>query len=438
VKAHHKLLIALLCVAVACIAFTPLATVAQEPHPVPTAAQMAADPMVSAAVEQAWTDSQAGDKDNRHEEGGWIVQNTATGALSVVRWPAGGRSSITPSARPAIPCHRVVGHFHTHPNPETDEDGKKWEQGPSDADNNFANNTGLPGLIRNAAGTETYGPATADPEKNPHTPLEGATIPDVPDTNQPPNQTLTTTVPINYCAPMATINILHYWDVVMEDPNAIGVTAGLVPETAAEYLGYFMNTNDTGSPDRPKMPHAGTYDMDMMPGTLEFVRWDMLNNFPVILDPNSPALPAGKSGYNWSIFTHYEFMVSGDDAFDILQAEIDEGRPLVASFVYWNPQDMDISVYAPGSDEIVMHVFAWGEPTGGSEDPLEEWNGQEGYEGIGHAVTVVGYVLGWDANDEGPLDYVIVHDNWASTPSYMAIPWAFWNSLTVVSPVLIP
>jgi len=43
--------------------------VAQELPALPTAAQMAADPTVSAAIAQAWADSQAGDPDNRHRRG---------------------------------------------------------------------------------------------------------------------------------------------------------------------------------------------------------------------------------------------------------------------------------------------------------------------------------------------------------------------------------
>ena len=133
---------------------------------------------------------------------------------------------------------------------------------------------------------------------------------------------------------------------------------------------------------------------------------------------------------------HYEFML-GEEGFALYQAEIDAGRPLVVCFKYWNPIDLDIAVYAPGSEEIVVHVFAWGELAEGSEDPEEEWNwwqGGEGYECIGHAVTGVGYILNWDADDSGPADYVIVHDNWSSTPSYMAIPWAQWNSMHTVDP----
>jgi len=46
-------------------------------------------------------------------------------------------------------------------------------------------------------------------------------------------------------------------------------------------------------------------------------------------------------------------------------------------------------------------------------------------------VTGVGYVLDWDPDGSGPLpvdDYVIVHDNWPTTPRNVAIPWANWKS----------
>jgi hypothetical protein len=236
---------------------------------------------------------------------------------------------------------------------------------------------------------------------------------------------------------MAMVNILYYWDVVMGHPNAFGVMAGLPPETVAEYLGYFMNTNDTGSPDRIKFPHSGTYNMDMEPGALEYVRWDMANPFPMMPDPTAPVLPPGKTGYTWTVVTHYAEML-GELGFNMLRDQIDEGRPHVVSFMYWNPEDTGLRFTDADTGQKIT-VFAWGEPTTGSEDPEEEWNWQEGYEGIGHAVTVVGYVPDWDPGESGtPMHYVIVHDNWASTPSYMAIPWLHWKSLTVVSPVLIP
>lgn len=441
-KLRQTVLTGILCVLLACLAWSPV-VVADDPPLAPTAAEMAADPVVSAAIEQAWIDSQAGDKDNRHEEGGWIVQNTETGELSVVRWPAGTRDEITPSPLPQIPCHRVVGEFHTHPNPPVDEEGTEWEQGPSESDMRAAADQGLPAIVRNGAGTVTYGAHRADPVENPHTPLpveeNSSVIPDVPDTDQPPTDELDQTIPTNYCAPMAMINILHYWDVVIQHPNAVGVTAGLSPETAAEYLGYFMNTNNTGSPDRPNVQHVGTYDMDVMPGTLDFVRWDEANPFPVMPAPMPPALPEGKNGYDWTVFTHYKEML-GEMGFQMLRDQIDEGRPHVVSFRYWNPLDTGLRFTDAATGQKIT-VFTWGEYAPGSEEPNpeEEWNDWEGEEGIGHSVTVVGYVPDWDPEESGtPMDYVIVHDNWPGTPSYMAIPWLHWNSLTIVSPVLIP
>ena len=171
-KTHNRFVIALVCALVVCMAWST-AVLAEDPPALPTAAQMAADAVVSAAIDQAWTDSQAGDKDKRHEEGGWIIQDTQTGKLSVVRWPKGTGSSISPGAPPKIPCSRVVGHFHTHPNPPTDENGTKWEQGPSQSDKNFADHYGLPGIVKNAAGTESFGPATGG---LPHTPVPKASI----------------------------------------------------------------------------------------------------------------------------------------------------------------------------------------------------------------------------------------------------------------------
>lgn len=445
-KAHQKLLIALLCVLIACVAWSP--TVLADDPPLPTAAQMAADPVVSAAIEQAWTDSQAGDKDNRHEEGGWIIQDTVTGNLSVQRWPAGNRSGINPGAPPQIPCTKVVGHFHTHPNPATDENGTKWEQGPSDADDNFAGHYGLPGIIRNGAGKEYFGPNTG---ALPHTPLPNAAgstvIPDVPDTSQPPNQTLITTNPAtNYCAPMAMTNILYYWDVIMGHANAAGVTAGLASDILAEYVGYFMDTNNTGSPDRFNgtmfMGAPGTYAADIGPGTLDFIRWDATHPFPVIPDPGrAPALPAGKSGYDWTVATQYQIPLGDEAGFDMYMAEIDAGRPLVVSFKFWNPEYLDVR-FADEATGEVLYLYAWGDVVETSEDPQELWNMGYGEEGIGHAVTGVGYVPDWDPDGStGPLpaqDYVIVHDNWARTPENIAIPWAWWNSLHTADPGAAP
>lgn len=266
----------------------------------------------------------------------------------------------------------------------------------------------------------------------------GTLITGVPDTNQPPTQHLVTTnPPTNYCAPMAMVNIVYYWDDVMGHANALNltqnVTTNFAPETLAEYLGYFMDTNNTGSPDRVNNPGLpGTHNLDIMPGTMEFARWDNAHAFPVLFDPQAPALPAGKLGYDWAVI--HTCVIGYDDTLNFYKAEIDSGRPLVVSFDYWNPEDKDIAVIDPATGETI-DVFVWGGSIPGSlpPNPEEYWT----YGDIGHAVTGVGYILAWDPDGAGPIppaDWVIVHDNWATTPENVAIPWANWMCLWHVNP----
>ena len=60
----------------------------------------------------------------------------------------------------------------------------------------------------------------------------------------------------------------------MGHSNAENLTAFLVDKTAAEYLGCFMNTNIIGSPPRVNGLPTRNLDVDIDPGTLDFVRWD--------------------------------------------------------------------------------------------------------------------------------------------------------------------
>ena len=250
----------------------------------------------------------------------------------------------------------------------------------------------------------------------------GVLIANVPDANQPP-----TSGSPNYCAPMAMINVLEYWDIVKGLPNATNVTAGLLDKTAADYLGWFMDTNNAGSSLRANAGQPGTLDVDIAPGTVDFVRWDATHLFAAP-PPPAPALPAGKLGYDWTVtFDHA-------GGFNFYKTEIDAGRPLVVSFAYWNPVSVGINVTDPETGATI-DVFDWGVPKTGSTSPNpdEAWV----YYDIGHAVTGVGYILNWDPDGSGPLpsdNYVIVHDNWATTPTNIAIPWGHWNSSDAVLP----
>jgi len=298
-----------------------------------------------------------------------------------------------------------------------------------DADYHFVEWTGAPiDGVENAATTITM---NGDYTVTANFGFDMTFIDEVPDTSQPPTVTLATTQnpPTNYCAPMAMVNVLGYWDAVMGHSNAENVTAFQPPpnplNTVAEYLGYFMDTNNTGSLARVNLGSAGTYDVDIIPGAWEFVWWDNINT-PAPAPP--VPLPAGKLGYNWTMTP--DFGVLG---LPFYTAEIDAGRPLVVSFDYWNPEDEDIAVVDPETEETI-DVFSWGEQVFSSYDPEEYWT-----DDIGHAVTGVGYILDWDPDGSGPLgeeDYVIVHDNWAPTPENIAIPWANWKSSHAADPGL--
>lgn len=297
----------------------------------------------------------------------------------------------------------------------------------------FVDWTATVGTLGNAtAATTTYTMPSQNATVTAHFAL-GVLIGNVPDANQPPTVNLVTTVPTNFCAPIAMSNVLEYWDDVANHANAQNVTAGLIPETVAEYLGYFMDTNNSGSPDRVNnVGIPGTHKNDIMPGTVEFVRWDATHAYPVLPDPNAPVLPAGKLGYDWGIIVTCD--TNKTTTFNFYVNEIDNGRPLVVAFDYWNPTDKAMNYTDPETGETIS-VFTWGGYVSSSLPPAppEYWT----YGDVGHAVTGVGYVKSWDPDGAGPIpsdDWVIVHDNWDTTPENVVIPWANWMCLYAVTP----
>lgn len=129
------------------------------------------DPVVRAALDGAWRDSNEGSPDE-HEEGGFVFQcqGGPTGyETRVQRWPRGttDHGAVTRGPEPPAGC-RAVATFHTHPGglPGSHDDGFDNEH-PSDDDLNFSNRYGIPGIIRwgegaDPAGTHDvpYGPAS--------------------------------------------------------------------------------------------------------------------------------------------------------------------------------------------------------------------------------------------------------------------------------------
>jgi hypothetical protein len=124
--------------------------------PAPTATELLNDPVVQEALEQAWVESLPADPARRHEEGGWIYMETATGIISIRRARAGERAMVNLSAPPVLPGEVVVGIFHTHPNPSAEG----WDPGPSVVDTQTAWLLGIPCLIRADDGCYWTGPVS--------------------------------------------------------------------------------------------------------------------------------------------------------------------------------------------------------------------------------------------------------------------------------------
>src|SRR5438105_14923179 len=97
------------------------------PTQAPTADELIADPFVLAALAEAWIDSRPNDSTRRHEEGGWVYLDLATGVICTRRAPTGAKSGIELGGPPLVAGSVIVATFHTHPNPSSDG----WNTGPS-------------------------------------------------------------------------------------------------------------------------------------------------------------------------------------------------------------------------------------------------------------------------------------------------------------------
>jgi hypothetical protein len=120
----------------------------------PTAAELHLNPIVQAALDQAWIDSRPNDSVRRHEEGGWIYLNPATGDITIQRAAAGIQTAIDLDRPPIVEGSFIVGKFHTHPNPSVDG----WDPGPSRCDQRVDSIHGVPDLVRSDQGVHYSGP----------------------------------------------------------------------------------------------------------------------------------------------------------------------------------------------------------------------------------------------------------------------------------------
>ena len=123
----------------------------------PTATELIANSVVKSALDTAWKASNVpAGLGKRHEEGGYILMDLATGQLSILKASPGKTGELVAMMLPNITPPRgkiVVAHFHTHPNPE---EGMAQECSSDEPEKFEAD--GVPGLIRSAKGTFHCGP----------------------------------------------------------------------------------------------------------------------------------------------------------------------------------------------------------------------------------------------------------------------------------------
>lgn len=261
----------------------------------------------------------------------------------------------------------------------------------------------------------------------------------VPDANQPPTNILAAATVANFCTPISAANITEYWDTVAGNANAQGINAGLGVATAAEYIGWFMNTNGLGSVDRLPGIGLGTSIANITPGLTDWVIWDAQTPTPFGFDsPVLVAPAAAKSSYvSWDITTEDTTVSNQAAAWNHYKSEIDAGRPVIISFSFWNPLTTaktlgDLSFYDWGPQ--IFHSFEAVEAPSNIE---EEWSYEQTDPeySVGHSVTGVGYLAQYDPGDGGGArNWAIVHDNWSTTPEDVAIPWNNWLATTSVEP----
>jgi hypothetical protein len=112
---------------------------------------LAGDPVVRTRIDEAWRASNSPDS-RRQEHGFWISRNETTGEIFTRPFSnAGSAANITPGSVPGD----AIAFFHTHPTPP--EAG--YRPGPSRADEAYAADTGLAGILRSHNGMYYFGPS---------------------------------------------------------------------------------------------------------------------------------------------------------------------------------------------------------------------------------------------------------------------------------------
>ncbi|GEM_PF-3650276 len=259
-----------------------------------------------------------------------------------------------------------------------------------------------------------------------------------------------------WCAPTATSMMIGYWEdvhgrVLLGDGSPDGTQA--VPGTyggppwgagpqwhdfcadgaagspnphpmrglrAVNDIGWYMDTNNAGDPGLPNGPHAGTQILDSVIGTIQFLSFSSVPQpMQVVIWGTNP------------VFGGVPVQVLAD----MCKLEIDADRPVVAHFLHWAV----LGPAGPGEgvgnetteSQIPYQDYSWATPNPNGMYG-EQYNLRDDYEGLGHAVTVVGYTA------NGPtVTHLIVHDNWPNTVRNVRVPvqGAPLAAITTMTPI---
>ncbi len=258
-------------------------------------------------------------------------------------------------------------------------------------------------------------------------------ISNVPDASHPANNVLGVPTVEQYSHPLAAANITAYWDDVQNHAYANGVNSTYDARTAANWIGWFMNTNDDGSTDRSSAVTFGTSLANAYLGLVDWVVWDGVVGTSFGFDDPGVGLLSKQSYVSWDFDPIESNTTSQATAWTRLKQEINAGRPVWVSFSYWNPESVGYSYNN-------VYFYDWGtavtqssSATNADPDANEQWQTSSNWTlSVGHGATAIGYIENYDAGT-GSNNWVIVHDTWDTTPENLAIPFENWIASTHIT-----
>jgi len=232
-------------------------------------------------------------------------------------------------------------------------------------------------------------------------------------------------------------------------PQAV---AGPLPVPTTD-IGWYMDSNRgilyDGNPLKSmggwffgNINHSGTYLKDIHAGLQNYLncRYGLSGSVFWRTGTRGHAFAAGTDPSGVPAVVH----PNEASAFAEVMSEIDTNRTLILCFTHWNISASAFNLAPVGAhteSALGGTYYTWGPTPGPNPTNAEDevWNYSDNYDALGHAVTAVGYIQAGDPDDKGPqlglgqTDWVIVHDNWSTTPRNVIIPYS-----TLILPPLPP